>query len=338
MKTALVTGATGFLGINLAKMLLDEGWQVQCTYRPSANLKYIKRLPVELINADLTDRDAVMKSFPGNVEIVFHCAADANFWAKRNKEQYANNVLATRYLVEASLKHKVKRFINTSTIVAFGPNGGQPITGDTPQIPDKRVNLSVTKKLAEDEVREGIKKGLDAVILNASGIVGPFDLRGWAGMFFPVDAGTPQVIPKGGVMTWCHVRDVARAHVNAVERGRTGYNYLLGGVETDWGGFLETAAKVIGVPIEVQRWPLWAMVWLSSVLVLVDRMRGILPRVTPPLMAFLAEVYRCDSAPAIEELDYKFTPLEEMVRDSYEWLVVEKFLKRRKELPATVPG
>lgn len=333
MKTAFVTGSTGLVGLNLAVALRAQGWRVVCIHRGSANTRYIKAFDVELVPADLVDLPSLLAAMPENVDAVFHCAADANFWGKRNRIQHDNNVLGTKNMVEAAIQRKAKRFINTSTIVAYGTNGGRPIAHDTPQLPDRRINLAVTKKLAEDVVRDAIPRGLDALTLNASGIVGPYDLRGWAGMFFPVARGEPQFVPKGGVMTWCHVDQVVKAHINAVEHGRTGFNYLLGGVETDWGGYLESAARVMGCTLELHRWPRWALSAIARILLVGDRILGRTPQVTPQLIAFLDGVYRCDSEPAMRDLGFEFSPLDDMVRDSYEWLVKENFLKRRA-LPA----
>jgi dihydroflavonol-4-reductase len=327
MPTAFVTGGTGLLGRNLAGLLLREGWRVVCIHRPSASTRYLRELDVELVAGDLVDLDAVVAALPEGVDAVFHCAADANFWSKRNAAQYASNVLGTRNMVEAALRRGARRFVNTSTIVAFGPNGGRPITAGTSQTPDPRINLAVTKKLAEDEVRAAMARGLDAVFLNPAGIVGPYDLRGWAGMFFPVARGEPQYVPAGGIMPWCHVDEVARAHLAAFERAPRGATYLLGGVETDWGGYLESAARVMGRSVEVIRWPGWALGLVARVLLVGDRMLGRTPQVTPQLIAFLEGVYRCDSGPAMRDLGFRITPLDDMVRDSYEWLVREGFLK-----------
>jgi dihydroflavonol-4-reductase len=145
-------------------------------------------------------------------------------------------------------------------------------------------------------------------------------------------------VPRGGVMTWNHVRDVVTAHVNAVEHGKSGFNYLLGGVESDWAEYLETAAGVMGLPVEIQRWPLWALNIVTRLIMVVDRIRGQVPSATPQLMRFLNGVYRCDSEPACRDLGFEFTPLEEMVRHSYEWMVDEHFLEPPRTAGALASG
>jgi dihydroflavonol-4-reductase len=183
MNTALVTGGTGFLGLNLVEQLVAEGWEVSVLDRTVSNAEHLAKLRVRLVEGDITDSDSCERVMPENVDAVFHVAGDTSHWKMADARQTAVNVEGTRRMVSTALKRKARRFIFTSSIAAYGFQQRR-ITEETQSTaPNSRINYFRTKRLAELEVHRGIEQGLDAVIVNPSNIIGPYDYSGWSRFF-----------------------------------------------------------------------------------------------------------------------------------------------------------
>jgi dihydroflavonol-4-reductase len=227
-RTALVTGATGFLGLNLVRQLTDAGWEVIALHRPGSELTYLRRFPVRLAEATL-QAESLQRAVPDGLDALFHAAADISSWHRHRDRQTRANVDGTRHLVEAAIRQGVLKFVHTSTTGVYGLPG-QPFDEAAPHLGrGSGFHYQHTKALAEDEVRRGIDRGLDAVILNPANIVGPYDVHSsWSRLIrLAVEGKLPAVPP--GRCSFCHAAEVARAHVAAAERGRTGENYILAG-------------------------------------------------------------------------------------------------------------
>jgi len=148
--------------------------------------------------------------------------------------------------VNAALKKKANRFIHTSSIATYGFQAGR-ITEEAQSSVDNYfwINYFRTKYLAELEIQRGIKNGLDAVILNPANIIGPYDHSGWSRMFFLINKGKIVGAPPGSA-SFCHVHEVAKAHITAFENGRCGHNYLLGGADATWLEFTKEIGNILG--------------------------------------------------------------------------------------------
>jgi nucleoside-diphosphate-sugar epimerase len=240
--TAFVTGATGFVGLNLVEALLAEGWRVIALHRAGSDLTYLQRMNAERATGDVTDRESVLRALPEGVDAVYHVAGDTNLWSRRNAAQDRINVEGTRNMVAAALARRARRFLHTSSISAWGMQRGR-LDERTPQLGKySKVNYNRSKHLAEEAVRAGIARGLDAVILSPGAILGPYDTRNYARIVKMVAAGTLPGVPPGA-LPFCDVREVAKAHVAAFERGGKGENYLLAGTDAARAGAEIGAAR-----------------------------------------------------------------------------------------------
>ena len=325
-RTAFVTGGTGFVGYNLASRLTTDGWRVVALHRPTSDLSYLGRLPVELAAGDLTDADSLLAALPDQVDAVFHVASDLSFWAQNNARQTANNVEGTRNLVAAALQRKAKRFVYTSTLGTWG-NHAEVVSEQSPQLAaQSHINYSRSKWAAEQVVREGLERGLDAVIMNPGGIFGPFDRSTWGAFFFLVRDGLLPYVPDSGLMTWCHVADVVAAHIAAAERGQCGSNYILGGPEADLWEVLSMMAELLGQPLRAHRLPSELLLRYAEVESEIAVHTGQTPIYTPEVIEVFADTYRCDDHRAQTELGYRSSPLRKMIGDSHAWLAAEGLL------------
>jgi nucleoside-diphosphate-sugar epimerase len=322
LPTAFVTGAAGFVGLNLVEQLLAAGWRVVAMHRPPTDLKYLSRLPVERAVGDLTKPGSLLAAMPEAVDVVFHVAANLNMWSRRNLEQWRDNVAGTRNLVETALQRRAGRLVHTSSISAYGQQRGR-IDEDALQLGEGSwINYQFTKFGAEEAVRDGLAMGLDAVILNPANIVGPYDRNGWARLIRLVHAGRLPGVPPGA-NSFCHVREVAAAHVAAAERGGTGENYLLGGTDASFLEAVRVIAEVTGREPPARVTPAFVLHTVGHLSAWLSYLTGAEPRITPEMAGIVCRHLFCDSSKAERDLDYRPVPLRPMIEESFRWLTAE---------------
>jgi dihydroflavonol-4-reductase len=325
-RTAFVTGATGFLGLNLVRQLTDLGWKVIALHRARSNLTYLQRFPVQLVEGAIEDSASLEGALPDGVDVVFHVAADVSFWSRNNARQTRTNVDGTRNVVAAALHRGVKKLIHTSTTGVYGfPT--EPFDETAPHLGKHSwFNYMRTKTLAEEEVRRGIARGLDAVLLNPANVIGPYDLNNWSRLIRLAAEGKLSRVPPGRA-SFCHAAEVARAHVVAVERGRTGENYILGGADASYAEAVRIIADLLQQRVNVRTVPPIVLRTAGRVLSWISRLSRKEPLVTPESAAFLSASILCRCDKAIRELNYRPVPLRTMLEDCHRWLVAEGLLK-----------
>ena len=325
-QTAFVTGATGFLGLNIIRQLTEQGWQVTALHRASSNLTYLKRFPVTLAVGEIEEAASLDKAMPEGLDTVFHVAGDVSFWSGHRARQLRTNVEGTRNMVAAAQHKGAKRFIHTSTIAVYGQ---QPGTFDetAPHLgKSSPIGYLHSKALAEEEVRKVIARGLDAVILNPANIVGPYDLSNWSRLFRLVSEGKLPGVPPGRA-PFCHVAEVARAHLTAFERGRTGENYILGGTEASYVEAFAVVGKLLGHPVPKKPLPAFALALVGRLGELSSRLTHKEPDMTPEMATLLSSAILCHSEKAARELGYQAVPLQTMFEDCYRWMVAEGMIR-----------
>lgn len=319
-KTAFVTGSTGFVGLNLIEALHERGWNIIALHRETSDVTPLARFSrVERVVGDITDQRSLRDMIPRQIDCVFHVAGNTSLWNRVHVEQIKVNVRGTRNIVRAALDARARRFVHTSSIVAYGIHGGT-ITEDTPtRASTDGINYVRSKALAEREVRKGISAGLPAVIINPSNIIGPYDTASWARIFPLVRQGRLRAMPPGGG-SFCHVHEVAKAQIAAAERGQAGANYLLGGAQASYAGFVREIARLIGV----RRRPLVLHPRVLRAYAMVEEWAAPLfkrePDITRDAVVLLSQNFYCSSKRAEDELGYRPQSLEKMICDCRDWL------------------
>jgi dihydroflavonol-4-reductase len=326
-KTAFVTGATGFLGLNLIQELSIRQWKVITLHLPSVDLKYLKRYEVTMVSGNLSDAALLCQAIPEGVDAVFHLAANTSAWSRDNVQQYLDNVVGTRNMVEAALQKKVRRFIYTSSISAFGYHPNECITEQTnSNALTCGMNYNRTKFLAENMVKDAVKQGLNAIILNPCNIIGPYDTNNWTRQFIkPIYEGRFQAAPPGTAM-WCHVKDIVDAHISAVDNGLPGENYLLGGVEARFIDVVNEIERCLGKTETHHVQPTWLLQFMVGVLFLKSKVDGKEPLLTPEKYRRAVAHIFCDYRKASTVLGYRVSPLNVMIQDTLTWLQNEHLL------------
>jgi dihydroflavonol-4-reductase len=230
--TALVSGASGFVGSAVVRRLVRAGYTVRVLVRPTSDRRNLKQLPVEQVIGDLTDSASLYQALIGCTSL-FHVAADYRLWVPDPASIYASNLIGTRNIMQAALEADVERIVYTSSVATLGRNAdGQPADELTPALLDDMVgHYKRSKFLAEREVREMVEKhGLPAVIVNPSTPVGPGDIKPTPTGRMVADAAKgrmPAYVDTG--LNIVHVDDVATGHLLAFQRGQIGERYILGG-------------------------------------------------------------------------------------------------------------
>ena len=325
MPTAFVTGATGFLGLNVVEQLTANDWEVTALHRPTANLSYLEKFPVKLATGAIDDVASLKDAIPPNVDAVFHVAGDTSLWKAANLQQNRTNIDGTRNMVEAALAASAKRFIHTSSIAAYGLIR-EPFDETAAQRGGQSwINYFRSKFQGEREVHKGIGNGLDAVILNLPHIVGRYDTRNWARMILMVDQQKlPGVPPGGGSFT--HGEAVAKAHLAAFERGRRGENYLLAGVDSNYVEFVKIIGELLDRKVPKRAAPGLLLKFLGRINGAVAVFTGKEPDITPEGATLVCEHPYIASTKAKDELEFDAVDLRAMVEDSFNWLKQEGML------------
>lgn len=320
MNTAFVTGATGFIGLNLVEQLRADGWHVVALHRSDKGLEQLRQLGAEPVQGSIDDGDSVLAAMPDAPDAVFHVAASTSLWRQNDDAQIRTNVGGTRNVVAAALERRAGRFIHTSSVAAWGDAAydGMLDESKTPRAEDHWICYFRTKWEAEREVEAGIGQGLDAVFINPANVVGPQDDHNWSRLIAMLAEKKLPGIPPGA-FAWCHVREVARAHISAFHKGVRGERYIVGGVNASYAEFIRLAATELGVkpPPVLPGFMLRLVANLNQLLSHVTRRE---PDITPEGGYLVRTSARVDSGKAERELGFQSLPLETLVKDTIAWM------------------
>jgi dihydroflavonol-4-reductase len=253
MKPALVTGASGFLGWHVARLLLERGYPVRALIRSGSK---IADLDVETVTGDLRDPASLERAVSG-CGLVFHVAADYRLWAKDPRDLYRSNVDGTRHLLGAARTAGVERIVYTSTVGCIGiPHGGIGDETTPVALADMAGDYKRSKFLAEEVALEFARGGLPVVIVNPTAPIGDHDVKPTPTGKIVVDflnGAMPAFIDTG--LNVVDVRDTAEGHLLACERGRVGERYILGSENLTLAQILQKLAKITGRKAPTMRLP-----------------------------------------------------------------------------------
>lgn len=250
----LVTGSTGFIGAHLCRALISKGCQVRAFHRASSARRLLDGLPVEHAIGDLTRPETLQAALAG-MDVVFHTAALLGGREEPGK-MYAVTVEGTRFLIQAALQAGIKRMVHTSSVAALGvPERIQFNVADQALLNENHTwnyrpdywPYGYAKYLAELEIQKAITQGLDAVIVNPALVIGAGDIyRQNSSIIVQVARQRLPALIDGGI-NLVHIDDVVAGHLAALERGRCGERYILGGENLTHIQVVHKIAKIVGV-------------------------------------------------------------------------------------------
>jgi dihydroflavonol-4-reductase len=336
-----VTGATGFLGSHVARVLLAQGAELRLLVRPTSDLRNIADLNAERVIGDLRDPASIEKALSG-CEIVFHVAADYRLWVRDPDEMYRSNVEGTRALLEAARKQGVRRIVYTSSVatMGFGSNGKaaevrSPWTGEgarphTRNVADENSPVLLagmighykrSKFMAEQVAIEAANSGVDVVIVNPTTPIGERDVK-------PTPTGRivldflkrkfPAYVETG--LNLVDATECARGHIQALEKGKSGERYILGGENLTLKQILDRLGAITGLKSPTVKLP-YVFALATGVVdeMVTGRLLGREPRATIDAVRMGRKMMFVSSAKAERELGWRAVPVDGALRRSVDW-------------------
>ena len=326
----LVTGAGGFLGSAVVRQALAAGYGVRAMVRSTGAVANLAGLDVELVEADIRDRESVARAVAGT-RFVFHVAADYRLWAPDPEEIVRTNVLGTRTVMEEARRAGVERIVYTSSVATLAPQpGGHPSDETMALAEGDAVGAYKRSKVAAERIVLAMvgEGALPAVIVNPSTPIGPRDSRPTPTGRIIVEAASgrmPAFVDTG--LNLVHVDDVAAGHLAALERGRIGERYILGGQNVALGDMLADIALLVHRRPPRLRLPRRLLYPLAIAAEALAKRTHREPFITVDGLRMARHRMFFTAAKAERELGYRARPYTEGLRDAIEWFRDARYLR-----------
>lgn len=311
----LVTGATGFIGRRLCLELARRGHAVKALCRNTSHPYAVRHPLIEWVKGDILDKDSLLHAVLGCTHI-YHTAALAKMWSRRPEDFYTVNVIGTRNVLEVAGDLGVSRIVYTSTCGVLGPTVLHPMTEDDPRSTGFPIAYERTKHLAELEVKSFVQKGWDIVTVNPSRVFGEgpvTDSNTVGKLVCGYLKGRWRIIPGNGeqAANYVYLDDVVRGHIQAMELGRSGDRYILGGEDISFNQFFELLQRITGRRRYMLKLPLGVIKLYSRFEWAKSKLTGLTPVFLPEFADRLKYDQKYDSGKALRQLKYRITPFEE---------------------------
>lgn len=325
----LVTGATGFVGSSVARALLARGFTVRALVRNGSSRANLDGLEVEPVVGDMLDQASVEAGLKG-ARYLFHVAADYRLWARDPGELIRHNREGTRAVMAAALAQGVERVVYTSSVATLAPlSDGRPVDETAAATVEEAVGAYkkskvVAQRLVEQMVAEA---SLPAVIVSPSTPIGPRDIKPTPTGRVIVEAATgkvPAFIETG--LNLAHVDDIAAGHLLALDKGRIGENYILGGTDVRLEQMLGDIAQLVGrkaPTVKLPRAPLYPLAFAAEA---VAQLTGKEPFLTVDALKMASHTMFFASEKAERELGYRARPYREGLKDAVAWFDAAGYL------------
>jgi dihydroflavonol-4-reductase len=318
---ALVTGATGFVGAAVARALIAARWQVRVLARQESDRSNLRELDVEVAIGDLVDLGSIERAAAG-CDGLFHAAADYRLGAPDPAQLYRHNVEGTRHVLMAARSAGVQRVVYTSSVATVGiPADGTPGDERTPVAIHNMIgHYKRSKFLAEQQVLEAARGGLNVVLVSPSTPVGPGDVKPTPTGQLVLDAAAgrmPAYVDTG--LNIVHVDDVADGHLKAYERGQAGERYILGGEDMTLRQILGQIAALVGRKPPSVRLPYGLVLPMAYLAEGYSKLSGRSGRLTLEGVRMSRKRMFFSSAKAMRELGYRWRPPVQAFEDAIRW-------------------
>lgn len=327
----LVTGVTGFIGGNLARELVKQGYNVRGLVRKGGNLKYLSSLDIEIKEGNLLDKASLERALD-DCEVLFHVAAMYTFWAKDPELIYKTNVQGTENILNAAREKKIKKIIYTSSESVIGIYSGcrlgnEGMKSDLDHIPS---DYKRSKFIAEERVFEMSQDGLPVVVVNPTTPIGPFDAK-------PTPTGEivtrymnrnmPACVNTG--LNVIDVEDVAKGHILALEKGRLGERYLLGNTNLTLREIMGILEKITGIKAPRINIPVGLALGAAYIdNFLEGKVMGRAPHIHPGAVKAARKFRHFDCSKAVQELGLPQTPIEQSFQKAVDWFRQNGYVKQ----------
>ena len=327
---ALVTGASGFVGSAVARVLAARGLRLRLLARATSVRTNLNELGAEVVVGDMADPASLTSAMQG-ARYLFHVAADYRLWARDPEEIVRNNLTGTRNVMTAALAAGVERVVYTSSVATLGFRADGAASDETlPLRPEEAIGAyKRSKVVAEREVeRMAAQEGLPVVIVSPSTPIGPRDVKPTPTGRIIVEAASgrmPAFLDTG--LNLVHVDDVAQGHLLALEKGRQSERYILGGQDVSLGQMLADIAGLVGrkpPTVSLPRAPLYPLAVITEAIAYVTNKEPFLPL---DALKMASHKMFFSSAKAERELGYAARPYIEGLTDALAWFRQAGYVK-----------
>jgi nucleoside-diphosphate-sugar epimerase len=319
-----ITGGTGYLGHSLALKLAEEGNLIHLLLRNPGSAVAPCHPHITTFRGDINDRDQVALAMAGCGQ-VYHTAAAVALWMKDPDEMFSTNVGGTANILEAARNEGASRLVYTSTCGVIGPCIREPMTENDPRVSGFSIDYELSKKMAEDLVFQYARDGLDAVVVSPPKIYGPGRVSQKHNANAVIDRFLKSriaFIPSPGSYRTCFafIDDVVNGHLMAMNKGKAGEKYILGGVNISYHAFFDLIRKISGNKGVIIQLPQnsvrgWAILQKMNYF-----LGGRAPLFTGKAVSRFYSNYCFSSAKAVRELGYHITPVEEALEKTIHFL------------------
>jgi dihydroflavonol-4-reductase len=318
---ALVTGASGFVGSAVARLLDEKGYRVRVLMRTSSPRDNVEGIACEVAEGDMRDQRS-MEAAMRDVRYLFHVAADYRMWARDPEEIVRNNREGARAVMEAALSARVEKIVYTSSVAALKPLAGSAADENSRHTEESAIGAYKRSKVVAERLVEKMvaEQGLPAVLVSPSTPIGPRDIKPTPTGRIIVEAANgkmPAYVDTG--LNLVHVDDVARGHLLALEHGKAGQAYILGGEDVTLKTMLADIARLSGRKAPTLRLPRGPIYPIALAAEAAARVTGREPFVTMDGLKMAKHHMYFSSGKAAKELGYKARPYAQGIEDALAW-------------------
>jgi farnesol dehydrogenase len=320
-----VTGATGFIGINLTLRLANSGHTVHAICRSESKERLIRHDNVKVFRGHILDAINLENAMQ-SCDVVFHLAAYAHVWARNPEVYYQVNVEGTRLILATAARLGIMRVVVTSTAGIFGPSlNGEIITEDTVSRIAYLNDYDRSKAMADELIRNFLQEGPEVISVFPTRVYGPGllnDSNSVTKMISRYISGKWHFIPSDGESTgnYVYIDDVVKGHILAMEKGIPGSRYILGGENVSFNEFFNVLQNISGTKYRLFHFPDYLMLVFSKFIVFFADLTGISPLITPGFVRRYLYKWSFTSEKAVKELGYTITPLKEGMSKTIKWI------------------
>ncbi|MDF1574511.1 MAG: SDR family oxidoreductase [Bacteroidales bacterium] len=319
-----VSGATGFIGIQLVKQLVANGHQVHALYRSESKAELICHPDVALFKGDILDRSSLARAMKGCGE-AYHTAAFAGVWTKDPSLVYRLNVDGALAVIQEAGQQGIRRVVVTSTAGILGPSEKEAVHESSPAPTSFFTGYEASKFRLEEQLLGRTATDPEVVIVNPTRVYGPGYLsesNGVTKMIKQYVEGRWRLIPGNGksLGNYVFVEDVVRGHLLAMQRGKNGERYVLGGENISYLQLFAFVREASGVRKKLFKVPLWLMLAAAGFMKVISVLTGRPPLIVPALVRKFNHNWIVSSAKAIRDLGYHPTEARTGIRQTVQWI------------------
>jgi len=323
-----VSGATGYIGIQLVKRLVEDGHTVHALYRSELKADLIRHPDVTLFKGDILDKSSLHRAMEG-CEEAYHVAAFAGVWAKDPEIIFRLNVDGALNVIEAAGKQGIRRVVLTSTAGILGPSHKEAVHESSPDPESFFTDYEASKFQLEKQLLGRTDTDPEVVVVNPTRVYGPGYLsesNGVTKMIKQYVEGKWRLIPGNGKSSgnYVYVEDVVSGHLLAMQKGRPGERYVLGGENISYNQLFEFVREASGVRHRLFKIPLWIMLAAAGLMKGLSRLTGHPPLIVPDLVRKFNHNWIVSSQKATDDLGYQATKARTGIQLTVNWILNSK--------------